>query len=79
MKKITFPISYELGEIIKTSSKILKVIGYEYVPSRALRYVLLHEKDGVAVWEYMYDFEIELLKEENGNRNGKVQQGELDK
>lgn len=79
MKKITFPISYELGEIIKTSSKILKVIGYEYVPTRALRYVLIHEKDGDAAWVYLYDFEIELLKEDNGNRNGKVGKGKVDK
>jgi len=56
-------LDYKLGETIKSSAKLYTVIGFEWVEERGLRYILLHLKDGVCVWDYMYRFEIEAIKE----------------
>lgn len=56
-------LKYQINEKIKTAEKLYTVIGFEIVIGRGMRYVLAHQKDGKCEWEYMYEFEIEALKE----------------
>ena len=58
---ITLKVKYKIGQQLKILDRIYTVIGYEYVESRALRYILLHGDMGVNKWEYMYDFEVQTL------------------
>jgi len=62
MHKLVLEVRYQIGDIITTDTRTYRVVGYEYVPERAMRYILLHDKEGVASWEYMYPIEIDLLK-----------------
>lgn len=60
MKKFTFTVKYEIGETIKHDGGFYKVIGYEFVKSRGIRYILL-TKEGKITWDYLFDFEIQML------------------
>lgn len=61
MKKHTLSVRYEIGDKIKNDGGIYKVIGYEFVKSRGIRYILLSLKNGTPEWIYLYDFEISLI------------------
>lgn len=56
-------LKYKVGEKVKTDYGILKVIGYEYIQGRGIRYILLRlDTNGGPVWDYMFDFEIKMIK-----------------
>jgi len=55
-------LKYTIGESIKTLGLIYKVIGFEYVKDRGIRYILLHMDGGKGNWEYLYDFEIKMIQ-----------------
>jgi len=61
MKSVTFKVKYDIGETIKNDGGIFKVIGYEFVKGRGIRYALLTARNGTVEWLYMYDFEIALI------------------
>lgn len=54
-------LKYKIGQRIKSETRVFIVIGFEYVPERSMRYILLHQKDGVPEWLYLFEFEIESL------------------
>jgi len=60
--KIILDVKYPTGEKIEADNKTYTVIGYEFVVDRGIRYVLLYMDSGKADWAYLYDFEIEVLK-----------------
>lgn len=60
MKKFTFSVRYDIGEKIVHDGGYYKVIGYEYVKGRGVRYILL-TKDSKISWEYLHDFEIAMI------------------
>jgi len=56
-------LKYKVGEKVKTDYGILKVIGYEYIQSRGIKYILLRlDINGTPIWDYMFDFEIKMVK-----------------
>ena len=56
-------LKYKIGKKIKTDSKIMTVIGFEYIEGRGLRYILLNASENNIDWRYLYDFEIENILE----------------
>lgn len=54
-------LKYKIGEVVKLVDRHVTVIGFEYVESRGIRYILLWI-DGKPGWEYLFDFEIESMK-----------------
>jgi hypothetical protein len=61
MKKITLEVKHSIGDEIKCDAGKLKVIGYTYVEGRGIQYILLTHTGSKFEWEYLYDFEIEML------------------
>lgn len=61
MKKVTFSVTYEVGDKIKHDGGYYKVIGYEFVPKRGTRYIVMSIKNGTPEWTYLYDFELKGL------------------
>lgn len=61
MKKVTLRVAYEVGDTIKHDGGVWKVIGYEYVKGRGVRYITLAVRNGTPEWLYLYDFEIKSL------------------
>lgn len=61
MKKHTLSVAYEIGQTIKTDGTIYKVVGFEFVKSRGIRYILLSLKNNTPEWIYLYDFEIKMM------------------
>lgn len=59
--KISFEAKYKVGQKIKMADREYTCIGFDYVPQRALRYILAHSVDGQIKWEYFFDFEIEYF------------------
>lgn len=57
----SFKVKYAIGQSIKYDKGIFKVVGYEYVKSRGIRYILLANNGLSMTREYLYDFEIGLL------------------
>ena len=56
-------LKYKVGERVKTDYGILKVIGYEFVKSRGIRYILIRlDTNGAVLWDYMSDFEIKMIQ-----------------
>jgi hypothetical protein len=62
MKKVTFSVKYEIGDIIKWDNGKLKVIGYSFIKGRGIQYILLSHTGSKFEWEYLYAFEIEQLE-----------------
>lgn len=60
--KFSLEVKYKIGEEIKWDNGILKVIGYNYVETRGLQYILLTCVGGKTDWLYLYDFEIAMIK-----------------
>lgn len=52
------PLKYKIGQKIRGHERVYIIIGFEYVPDRSIRYILMHQKDGAPEWIYMYEFEI---------------------
>lgn len=52
-----------MGEKIETSDTVFKVIGYEVVLGRGIRYIVAFWDDekNECTWQYLYDFEIEMI------------------
>lgn len=61
MKKITLRVTYEIGDKIKHNGGVWKVVGYEHVKGRGIRYIVLAVKNGALEWLYLYDFELKSL------------------
>lgn len=61
MKTVSFKVKHEIGDIIKWDNGKLKVIGYSYVKGRGIQYILLAHSGSKFDWEYLYDFEIDLI------------------
>lgn len=61
MIDISFKVKYKIGEVLKRDTGLYKIIGYEFVKSRGIRYILLSAKNGSPEWIYLYAFEIDLL------------------
>lgn len=59
--KHTLTVKHEIGQTIKNDGGVYKVIGYEFVQGRGIRYILLSLKNGTPEWLYLYDFEIKLI------------------
>lgn len=59
--KVSFDIKYRIGQQIKGPDREYTIVGFEYLHCRGIRYLLFHIVDGKNVWEYMYEFEIEIL------------------
>lgn len=57
-------LKHKLGKTLKSSSRHYKVIGYEYVESRGMRYILATFDVYDVKWIYLFDFEIEMLLKE---------------
>lgn len=56
-------LTYKIGKKIKIADREYTVIGYEYIPKRAIRYILAHVVEGTPKWEYLFEFEIEMMIE----------------
>jgi hypothetical protein len=54
-------LDYKIGEKLDMMSKLFTVVGVEYFPNRANRYIVAHACDGTVKWEYLYKFEIEIM------------------
>lgn len=54
-------LDYDIGEEIKTQTHIYKVIGFEYIPGRATRYILMYADNGDIKNIYLYKYEIKML------------------
>lgn len=54
-------LKHEIGETINAKERKYKVIGFEYVKGRGIRYILLHTNGGQVQWEYMYGFDIKAI------------------
>ncbi|MFZ2523626.1 MAG: hypothetical protein WAW92_04545 [Minisyncoccia bacterium] len=54
-------LKYEVGSKIHTENGAYKVIGFEYIKGRGMRYCLLAIGAVGKDWLYMYDFEIKAL------------------
>ncbi len=61
--KITVNLKYKIGQKIVVSDYVMTVIGFEYLPNRGMRYIILTVNENKTDWLYMYEFEIEALKE----------------
>jgi hypothetical protein len=61
MKKFSLDVFYEIGEEIELNDRKIKVIGYEFVAERGIRYIVLWH-DGTMKWEYFYKFELDAMK-----------------
>lgn len=59
---VQFSVDYKIGDEIITDDRKYKIIGYEHVPDRGLRYILIHSDGGAPKWEYLYKIEILMLK-----------------
>ena len=55
-------LKYKIGTNVIVEEKIYYCIGFEYIESRGIRYILLNNKGESIDWLYLYDFEIEMLK-----------------
>lgn len=54
---------YQMGEKIEAGATTFKVIGYEVVLGRGIRYIVAFWDDekNECTWQYLYDFEIEMI------------------
>jgi len=55
-------LKYKIGEVIELFDRKVRVIGFEYIVGRGIRYVLLWATDDKIDWQFLYEFEIESLK-----------------
>ena len=59
--KFTIQLDYSVGDKIRHDGGVWKVIGFEYVKGRGIRYILLTVKNQVLEWLYLFSFEIKAL------------------
>lgn len=62
MKDHKISLKYNIGQTIKTSGCLYKVIGYEYIKDRGIKYIILGV-DGIEPRRfYVYESELSLLE-----------------
>lgn len=65
MNTITLEAKYTIGEVVEIGGRLYRLIGYEYIPERALRYIFCIGTDsGDTKWVYLFQFEIDALLQE---------------
>ncbi len=60
--KYALNVKYRIGQVLKTEDRKYTLIGYEYIESRAMRYIYLTVDHGKPDWIYLFDFEVDALK-----------------